>query len=177
MPANCGEVRAQRTENQQAEQRDLGREVHESKHAPKYTLFAMTLDATVALVTGASSGIGYATAKALAAQGAKVALAARRKDRLDELAEEIDGLAIEADVTDREQAINAVETTANELGRLDIVVNNAGVMLLGNDRRRAGRGVGPDDRAQRPGADVRRPRRDPAPAQGGRVDRAASPTW
>jgi len=92
----------------------------------------MALEGTVALVTGASSGIGYATAKALAAQGAKVALAARRKDRLDALAADIDGLAIEADITDRDQAISAVETTASELGRLDIVVNNAGVMLLGN---------------------------------------------
>ena len=91
----------------------------------------MTLEGTVALVTGASSGIGEATARALAAQGAKVALAARRKDRLDALAAEIGGLAIEADVTDREQAINAVESTASALGRLDIVINNAGVMLLG----------------------------------------------
>ena len=91
----------------------------------------MTLDGTVALVTGASSGIGEATARALAAQGAKVALAARRKDRLDALAAEIDGLAIEADVTDREQAIAAVERTASELGRLDTLINNAGVMLLG----------------------------------------------
>ena len=92
----------------------------------------MTLEGTVALVTGASSGIGEATARALAAQGAKVALAARRKDRLDALAAEIDGLAIEADITDREQAIAAVERTVSELGRLDIVVNNAGVMLLGD---------------------------------------------
>jgi len=92
----------------------------------------MTLDGTVALVTGASSGIGEATARALAAQGAKVALAARRKDRLDALAADIGGLAIEADVTDREQATGAVERTAGELGRLDIVVNNAGVMLLGD---------------------------------------------
>src|SRR4051794_4504030 len=92
----------------------------------------MTLDATVALVTGASSGIGEATARALAAQGAKVALAARRKERLDALAGEIGGLAIEADVTDREQAIGAVERTVGGLGRLDIVVNNAGVMLLGD---------------------------------------------
>jgi NADP-dependent 3-hydroxy acid dehydrogenase YdfG len=91
----------------------------------------MKLEGTVALVTGASSGIGAATAKALAAQGAKVALAARRKDRLDALAAELDGLAVEADVTDREQAINAVETAVRELGRLDIVINNAGVMLLG----------------------------------------------
>jgi len=87
---------------------------------------------TVALVTGASSGIGEATARALATHGATVAVAARRKDRLDALAAEIDGLAIEADVTDREQAIAAVERTVSELGRLDILINNAGVMLLGD---------------------------------------------
>jgi NADP-dependent 3-hydroxy acid dehydrogenase YdfG len=87
---------------------------------------------TVALVTGASSGIGEATARALAAQGATVAVAARRKERLDALVNDIGGgLAIEADVTDREQAQAAVERTAQELGRLDIVINNAGVMLLG----------------------------------------------
>jgi NADP-dependent 3-hydroxy acid dehydrogenase YdfG len=86
---------------------------------------------TVALVTGASSGIGEATARALAAQGATVAVVARRKDRLDALAGEIGGLAVEADVTDREQAVTAVERTVEEHGRLDVVVNNAGVMLLG----------------------------------------------
>ena len=91
----------------------------------------MTLEGTVALVTGASSGIGEAAARALAAQGATVALAARRKDRLDALAADIGGFAIEADVTDRQQAIDAVEATVKELGRLDTVVNNAGVMLLG----------------------------------------------
>ena len=90
------------------------------------------LQGTVALVTGASSGIGEATARLLAAHGATVAAVARRKDRLDALAAELGGgLAIEADITDREQAIGAVETTASELGRLDIVINNAGVMLLG----------------------------------------------
>ena len=89
------------------------------------------LKGTVALVTGASSGIGEATARALAAQGATVALVARRKDRLDALAAEIGGMAIETDVTDREQAVAAVERTVHELGRLDIVINNAGVMLLG----------------------------------------------
>jgi NADP-dependent 3-hydroxy acid dehydrogenase YdfG len=89
------------------------------------------LDGSVALVTGASSGIGEAAARALAQEGAKVALAARRKDRLDTLAGELGGLAIEADITQRERAIDAVETTVSELGRLDIVVNNAGVMLLG----------------------------------------------
>jgi NADP-dependent 3-hydroxy acid dehydrogenase YdfG len=89
------------------------------------------LQGSVALVTGASSGIGEATARTLAAQGATVSVVARRKDRLDALADEIGGLAIEADVTDREQAQGAVERTAQEFGRLDIVVNNAGVMLLG----------------------------------------------
>ncbi len=94
------------------------------------------LDGTVALVTGASSGIGAATARTLAAEGAAVALAARRKDRLEELAAEIGdsggrALVLETDVTDQQQAIDAVDRTVAELGRLDTVVNNAGVMLLG----------------------------------------------
>jgi len=89
------------------------------------------LDGTVALVTGASSGIGEATARTLARAGAKVAIAARRKDRLDALGKEIDALVIEADITDREQATATVRRTVDELGRLDTVVNNAGVMLLG----------------------------------------------
>jgi NADP-dependent 3-hydroxy acid dehydrogenase YdfG len=94
------------------------------------------LDGTAALVTGASSGIGEATARVLASQGAAVAIAARRKDRLDALAREIRdaggrALAVECDVTDQEQAIGLVEETVRELGRLDTVVNNAGVMLLG----------------------------------------------
>jgi NADP-dependent 3-hydroxy acid dehydrogenase YdfG len=90
------------------------------------------LAGTVALVTGASSGIGEATARALSAEGAQVVLAARRKDRLDELAEELgSALPIEADVTDREQAEGMVEQAVRQLGRLDIVVNNAGMMLLG----------------------------------------------
>jgi NADP-dependent 3-hydroxy acid dehydrogenase YdfG len=95
---------------------------------------AQRLDGTVALVTGASSGIGEATARALARQGAKVAIAARRKDRLDALAQEIGGdvLVIEADITQRDDAIGAVERTVSELGRLDTVINNAGVMLLGD---------------------------------------------
>jgi NADP-dependent 3-hydroxy acid dehydrogenase YdfG len=88
------------------------------------------LDGTVALVTGASSGIGEASARALARAGAKVAIAARRKDRLEALAKEIDALVIEADVTDQQQATAAVERTVGELGRLDTVINNAGVMLL-----------------------------------------------
>ena len=94
------------------------------------------LDQTVALVTGASSGIGAATATALSAQGATVALAARRKDRLDTLAASIrdnggTALVLESDITDEQQAADAVARTVAELGRLDTLVNNAGVMLLG----------------------------------------------
>jgi NADP-dependent 3-hydroxy acid dehydrogenase YdfG len=90
---------------------------------------AERLDGTVALVTGASSGIGEAAARALARQGARVAVAARRRERLEALGAD---LVIEADLTDREQALGAVERTVDGLGRLDTVVNNAGVMLLGD---------------------------------------------
>ena len=91
------------------------------------------LEGTVALVTGASSGIGEATAAVLAEEGATVALAARRRDRLEALAERVAGkpLVIVADVTDQAEAERAVATTVEERGRLDILVNNAGVMLLG----------------------------------------------
>src|SRR5579862_5382218 len=97
---------------------------------------AERLDGTVALITGASSGIGEATAQALASQGAAVAILARRKERLDQLAAAIGAqgghaLVIEADITDRAQAQAAVQRTVAELGRLDTVVNNAGLMLLG----------------------------------------------
>jgi NADP-dependent 3-hydroxy acid dehydrogenase YdfG len=97
---------------------------------------SLPLDGAVALITGASSGIGEATARALAAKGAKVALAARRLERLERLAADIGGqghtaLAIRSDVTDPEEATATVNRTAEELGRLDILVNNAGQMLLG----------------------------------------------
>ena len=94
------------------------------------------LDGAVALVTGASSGIGEATALALSQQGATVAIAARRRERLGELARRIEdagasALVLEADLTEQSEAAAAVERTVSELGRLDILVNNAGVMLLG----------------------------------------------
>jgi NADP-dependent 3-hydroxy acid dehydrogenase YdfG len=97
---------------------------------------AERLDGTVALITGASSGIGAATARALADQGAAVALTARRADRLEQLAQDITGrggraLVIGTDVTDKTQAQAAVARTVAELGRLDTLVNNAGVALLG----------------------------------------------
>nr|WP_090273720.1 SDR family NAD(P)-dependent oxidoreductase [Mycolicibacterium komanii]CRL66593.1 clavaldehyde dehydrogenase [Mycolicibacterium komanii] len=95
------------------------------------------LSQTVALVTGASSGIGAATARALATEGASIALVARRRDRLSALADEIaaaggKALAVPADVTDAEQVAAAVATTVNEWGRLDTLVNNAGLLRMGD---------------------------------------------
>lgn len=92
------------------------------------------LTGKVALVTGASSGIGEATAEALARQGAKVGIFARRKDRLENLAGKIgeeSTLVLAGDVSDPGQAASAVKQTHDNWGRLDILVNNAGVMLLG----------------------------------------------
>src|SRR3954471_2741857 len=94
------------------------------------------LNGTVALVTGASSGIGDATARRLAEHGASIVVIARRKDRLDTLVSEIEAaggsaLAVEADITDRDQADRAVQSAIDRFGRLDILINNAGLMLLG----------------------------------------------
>ena len=94
------------------------------------------LAGAVSLVTGASSGIGAATAVALAGHGASVALVARRRDRLDAVADSIreqggSALALETDITDPRQAAGAVDWAVAELGRLDTLVNNAGIMLLG----------------------------------------------
>jgi NADP-dependent 3-hydroxy acid dehydrogenase YdfG len=97
---------------------------------------SVDLSNQVVAVTGASSGIGEATALACARAGAAVALAARRIDRIGALAERIasDGgraLAVETDVGDEAQARTFVQRAHSELGRLDVLVNNAGVMLLG----------------------------------------------
>ncbi|HZU45915.1 MAG TPA: SDR family NAD(P)-dependent oxidoreductase [Mycobacterium sp.] len=94
------------------------------------------LAGTAALVTGASSGIGTATARALAAHGAAVALLARRADRLHELKADIEAaggkaLALPADVADADQVATAVSRAVTEFGRLDTVVNNAGLMRMG----------------------------------------------
>ncbi|GGL34913.1 SDR family oxidoreductase [Nocardia jinanensis] len=85
----------------------------------------------VAVITGASSGIGAATARRLAADGAKVALLGRRKERIEELAAEIggDAIAVVADVVDRESVRAAAATVRAALGPVDLVVANAGVML------------------------------------------------
>ena len=94
------------------------------------------LDGKVAVITGASSGIGEATAEALAAEGASVVVAARREDRLSDLVERINGkdgekaLSVECDITDEEQAHSLLQKAKGELGRVDILINNAGVMQL-----------------------------------------------
>lgn len=95
-----------------------------------------TLNNTVALVTGASSGIGLEVAIHLAEAGATVALVARRKDRLDELVKKIEAkggkaLAVPADISQPGAAKEAIETTVSKLGRLDTLVNNAGIFTYG----------------------------------------------
>jgi len=95
---------------------------------------AAPLAGRVAVITGASSGIGEATAKRLAAAGAKVAVLARRADRLQKLVNEIEesggtALAVAADVTDADALRDAAARIANDLGTVDLLFNNAGVML------------------------------------------------
>jgi NADP-dependent 3-hydroxy acid dehydrogenase YdfG len=93
------------------------------------------LDGKVVVVTGASSGIGEATAEALAGEGATVVVAARREERLSDLVGRIEGnggrtLAVSCDVTDEGQAHALIQRAEEEFGRVHILVNNAGVMLL-----------------------------------------------
>ena len=93
------------------------------------------LESKVAVITGASSGIGEATARVLANEGAAVVLAARRKERLEDLKGEIEqgggkALVVETDVTKREDTENLVQQAKDAFGSVDILVNNAGVMLL-----------------------------------------------
>jgi NADP-dependent 3-hydroxy acid dehydrogenase YdfG len=93
----------------------------------------MKLHGRVAVITGASSGVGYETARLLAREGAQVVAAARRRDKLEWLVGEIAGeggraLAIPTDVTDSTQVTRLAESTINLLGRIDILINSAGVV-------------------------------------------------
>ena len=110
----------------------------------------------VAFVTGASSGIGEATAIALAEEGARVAVLARRSDRLEQIVKRIkdtrgEAAPLVADVTNEAQLRAAIRRAKEALGRIDILVNNAGVMLLGNIARRRYQGMAADARYQRAG--------------------------
>lgn len=92
----------------------------------------MRLEGKVALITGASSGIGYETAKIFAKEGAKVVLAARREERLEALAAQIraaggEAIAVDTDVRKQEECVRAVEAAIAAYGVLDILVNNAGI--------------------------------------------------
>jgi NADP-dependent 3-hydroxy acid dehydrogenase YdfG len=93
------------------------------------------IDGKIIVITGASSGLGEAAARHLAAQGAKVVLGARRADRIEALAEEIrtaggEALPVATDVTDRAQVANLIDTAVRDFGRVDVLVNNAGIMPL-----------------------------------------------
>jgi NADP-dependent 3-hydroxy acid dehydrogenase YdfG len=89
----------------------------------------------VVVITGATSGLGEATARHLAERGATVVLGARRRDRIDALADELTAKgykakAVQTDVTDRQQVSNLVDTAVSEFGRIDVMLNNAGLMPL-----------------------------------------------
>jgi hypothetical protein len=94
-----------------------------------------SLSGTVCIVTGATSGIGAATAAALARDGARVVVAGRRAERLEQVARAIESaggrcVAVRCDVTDRAQVKALVERARTELGRIDVLVNNAGIMPI-----------------------------------------------
>ncbi len=84
----------------------------------------------VAIVTGASSGIGLCTARLLSERGARVVLAARSKDKLEKLAQELpNSIAVPTDVTDKNSVLNMVQRTLDAFGRIDILINNAGILI------------------------------------------------
>jgi hypothetical protein len=113
----------------------------------------------IVVVTGASSGLGEATARLLSAEGATVVLGARRADRLWTLAKELEtrggnGLAVTTDVSQRDQVKALVDAAVQTYGRVDVMINNAGLMPQA-PRAAEGRRVKPDDRCQHKGRAVR----------------------
>jgi NADP-dependent 3-hydroxy acid dehydrogenase YdfG len=90
------------------------------------------IEGKVVVITGASSGLGAATARLLSEQGARIALGARRKDRIEALADELGGsgktIAVEMDVTQHDQVKNLVDVAVKTFGRIDVMINNAGLM-------------------------------------------------
>ena len=108
-------------------------EAHAEVHDKEIILSTENSGGRVAVITGASSGIGEATARSLAAAGHRVALLARRAQRIQALAEELGGgaIAVQADATDRGSLVAAAQRVDRDLGGADILVNNAGVMSLG----------------------------------------------
>jgi len=96
---------------------------------PNSDTSALPLTGRVAVVSGSTSGIGAATARRLAADGAKIAVLGRREERLRELADELEAFPVTVDVTDRKALEHAAGAIHNRLGRVDLVVAAAGAML------------------------------------------------
>jgi len=102
---------------------------------------SQNIEGKVVVITGASSGLGEATARHLSEKGAKVAVAARRTERIESLADEIndnggEALAVTTDVTEREQVDELVDKATDEFGRIDVMLNNAGLMPFAPLERR-----------------------------------------
>src|ERR1700756_2577180 len=107
--------------------------IAEQASAKAGEVMSHNIEGKVVVITGASSGLGEATARTLSAQGAAVVLGARRRDRIQALASELSSsggkaLAVTTDVTDRRQVQNLVDAAVEAYGRVDVMVNNAGLM-------------------------------------------------
>jgi NADP-dependent 3-hydroxy acid dehydrogenase YdfG len=133
--AACAKVRHRAAQSRQGETRRsniLGDTRRKLEYLPPL-IMSENIRGKVVVITGASSGLGEATARLLSARGATVALGARRIDRLTKLADELTAnggkaLAVTVDVTDRDQVKQFVDTAVQKFGRIDVIINNAGLM-------------------------------------------------